>query len=113
MRFGDTHPSKLYSDCLKTPLGEVVKRKWERDGRPLDKSYQQLGPNLYGETDRRSVPITVNNRCVGTLNAAFLGDPGENRQLEKTLIEWAQTSKSPLVKYIGKHLDVSGPPARS
>jgi hypothetical protein len=113
MRFGDTHPSKLYSDCLKTPLGKVVKRKWEKDSRPLDKTYQQLGPTLYGETDRRSVPINVNNKCVGTLNAAFSGDPGENSELEKMLLEWAQTSKSPLVKYIGKNLDVSGPAARA
>lgn len=109
IRFGDTHPSKLYSKCLQTPLGTVVARNW---GRPhkADATSQRIGETFYGETHRRSVPIKVDNVYAGTLNAAFSGDPdGADGEIRKILIEWAQTEKSALVKYIEDNLDFSGP----
>jgi hypothetical protein len=109
IRFGDTHPSRLYSECLKTPLGKVVARSW---GRPhkADATSQRIGETFYGETHRRSVPIKVANVYAGTLNAAFSGDPdGAEEGIGKILLEWAQTEKSALVEYIEDYLDFSGP----
>jgi hypothetical protein len=108
IRFGDTHPSRLYSECLKTPLGRVVVRNWRQH--KADSTSQRIGETFYGETHRRSVPIKVGNLYAGTLNAAFSGDPGgADGEIGKMLIEWAQTEKSALVKYIEDHLDFSGP----
>jgi hypothetical protein len=109
IRFGDTHPSRLYSQCLKTPLGEVVPRHW---GQPhkADPSSQRIGEIFYGETHRRSIPIKISNVYVGTLNAAFSGDPTRSdKEIKNVLIEWAQGEKSALVKYIKDNLDYSGP----
>jgi hypothetical protein len=109
IRFGDTHPSKLYSTCLKTPLGTVVSRNW---GRPhkADATSQRVGEIFYGETHRKSAPIRVDNVYVGTLNAAFSGDPdGADGEIKTILIEWAQAGNSALVKYIEDNLDFSGP----
>lgn len=109
LRFGDTHPSKLYSDCLAVPLGTVVNRAWVSD--QADPSSQRTGENSYGETHRRSIPIQIDNKYVGTLNVAFLGDPdARNAEIQATLINWAQKATSPLVKYIKDNLDFSGPP---
>jgi hypothetical protein len=108
IRFGDTHPSTLYSTCLKTPLGAVIRREWERE--KADSTSQRIGEKFYGETHRRSIPIKVNNVYAGTLNAAFRGDPAEaDRNIKKKLIQWAQTGNSPLVRYIRDNLDFSGP----
>jgi hypothetical protein len=108
IRFGDTHPSRLYSECLKTPLGKVVARNWRQH--KADSTSQRIGETFYGETHRRSVPVKVGNLYAGTLNAAFSGDPdGADGEIGKILIEWAQTEKSALVKYIEDNLDFSGP----
>jgi hypothetical protein len=109
IRFGDTHPSKLYSQCLKTPLGKVVPRNW---GQPhkADATSQRIGETFYGETHRRSVPIKVDNVYAGTLNAAFSGNPsGADGEIKEILVDWAQTEKFALVKYIKDNLDFSGP----
>jgi hypothetical protein len=108
IRFGDTHPSRLYSECLKTPLGKVIARNWRQH--KADPTSQRIGETFYGETHRRSAPVKVGNLYAGTLNAAFSGDPdGADGEIGKILIEWAQTEKSALVKYIEDNLDFSGP----
>jgi hypothetical protein len=108
IRFGDTHPSRLYSECLKTPLGKVIARNWRQH--KADATSQRIGETFYGETHRRSAPVKVGNLYAGTLNAAFSGDPdGADGEIGKILIEWAQTEKSALVKYIEDNLDFSGP----
>lgn len=106
IRFGDTHPSKLYLECLKQPPRQVVKREWRTD--QADPTSQRLGENFYGETHRRSVAIRIGNRSVGTLNAAFLGNPAaKDAAIEKILFSWAQSSKSDLVKYVKDKLQYS------
>ena len=111
IRFGDTHPSALYSTCLNAPLGTVVPRTWRSD-KP-DPTSQRIGEKFYGETHRRSIPIKVQNVYVGTLNAAFLGDPSAaEKRIREILVEWAQTANSPLVRYIRDNLDFSGPKCR-
>jgi hypothetical protein len=108
LRFSDTHPSKLYLDCMKAPLGTVVPRDWKAI--KADPTSQRVGEVFYKETNRRSMPIQVGKAYVGTLNAAFQGDPSNvDQNIKKVLTEWAQTSKSPLVKYITNNLDYSGP----
>ena len=107
IRFGDTHPSALYSACLNAPLGTVVSRNWRSD--KADPTSQRIGEKFYGETHRMSIPIRVQNVYVGTLNAAFLGDPSAGgKRIRDILVEWAQTT-SPLVRYIKDNLDFSGP----
>jgi hypothetical protein len=106
IRFGDTHSSSLYRECLRQPPRKVVKRKWGADS--ADSTSQRLGENYYGETHRRSVPIKINRRSVGTLNAAFLGNPAaKDTGIEKILFRWAQYSNSDLVKYIKDKLHYS------
>ena len=106
IRFGDTHPSKLYLECLKQPSRRVVKREWRKDD--ADPTSQRIGENFYAETHRRSLPIKIGNRSVGTLNAAFLGNPAaKDTKIEKILFDWAQSSKSDLVKYIRDKLQYS------
>ncbi len=108
IRFGDTHPSALYSTCLSTPLGTVVPRTWGSD--KADPTSQRIGEKFYGETHRRSIAIKVQNVYVGTLNAAFLGDPAAaEKRIREILVERAQTANSPLVRYIRANLDFSGP----
>jgi hypothetical protein len=105
IRFGDTHPSKLYSDCLNAAPGQLVPRKWT--SKPESPGSQEIGKNFYAETHRRSVPIKVKGGSVGTLNAAFQGDPAaEDTNIEKILFHWAQ-EKSGLVDYIEQNLDYS------
>jgi hypothetical protein len=109
IRFGDTHPSKLFSECLAAPLGKVVPKDWVRADR-ADSSSQRIGERFYGETHRRSIAIKVGDIYVGTLNAAFLGDPTvADRKVRGILISWAQTGNSPLVRYIKSNLAFSGP----
>jgi hypothetical protein len=108
IRFGDTHPSALYSTCLSAPLGTVVLRTWR--SHKADPTSQRIGEKFYGETHRRSIPIKVKTVYVGTLNAAFLGDPSAaEKRIQEILVEWAQTANSPLVRYIRDNLDFSGP----
>jgi hypothetical protein len=108
IRFGDTHVSKLYTECLTKPQGEVVYRRWKPDR--ADPTSQEVGRNFYGETHRRSMPVKIGNCYAGTLNAAFLGAPtaANDRRIRNTLTMWAQTN-SPLVRYIRDHLAFSGP----
>jgi hypothetical protein len=111
IRFGDTHPSALYTSCLKAPLGTVVPRAWRSD--KADPTSQRIGEKFYGETHRRSIAIRVKTVYVGTLNAAFLGDPSATeKRIRGILVEWAQTANSPLVRYIRDNLDFSGPKCR-
>jgi len=106
IRFGDTHPSALYLECLKQPPRQVVRRTWKTD--KADSTSQRLGENFYGETHRRSMAIRINNCSVGTLNAAFLGNPAaKDTKIEKILFDWAQSSKSDLVNYIKDKLHYS------
>lgn len=108
IRFGDTHPSTLYSTCLSAPLGTIVPRSWRSD--KADPTSQRIGERFYGETHRRSIPIKVQNVYVGTLNVAFLGDPSAvEKRIREILVAWAQTANSPLVRYIRDNLDFSGP----
>ena len=52
--------------------------------------------------------IRINNCSVGTLNAAFLGNPAaKDTKIEKILFDWAQSSKSDLVNYIKDKLHYS------
>jgi len=105
IRFGDTHPSKLYSDCLNAASGQLVPRKWT--SKPESPGSQEIGKNFYDETHRRSVPIKIKGCSVGTLNAAFQGNPAaEDMNIEKILFHWAQ-KKSGLVDYIEQNLDYS------
>jgi hypothetical protein len=108
VRFSDTHPSKLFSDCLKAPLGTVVHRDWKVH--KVEKTCQRIGEKYYNESHRRSIPIKIGNVYVGTLNTAFSGDPaGKERQTKAKLVNWAQKSNSRLVKYIRTNLAYSGP----
>ncbi len=108
VRFSDTHPSKLYSECLTVPVGTVVHRDWK--AHKADRTSQRVGEKYYNESHRRSVPIKIGNRYVGTLNAAFSGDPADKeRQTKAKLIAWAQSPNSRLVKYIRSNLAYSGP----
>jgi hypothetical protein len=111
IRFGDTHRSTLYSDCVnsKTPLRTVVPRNWGKADK-ADATSQRIGETFYGETHRRSIPIVIGDLYVGTLNAAFFGDPvASDEKIRDILIDWAQTEKLPLVKYVKDNLDYSGP----
>jgi hypothetical protein len=56
------------------------------------------------------MPIVIEDLYVGTLNAAFFGDPvASDGKIRDLLIDWAQTEKFPLVKYVKDNLDYSGP----
>jgi hypothetical protein len=107
LRFGDTHPSRLYTDCLKKPAGEPVLKDWRKQS--ASPGSQELGKNFYNETHRRSVPVKINGRSVGTLNASFRGDPSDetDEQIQRVLFHWAQNAKSDLVAYIKENLDYS------
>ena len=110
IRFGDTHPSTLYSTCLNTPLGKVVPRAWGPDKDKANPTSQRIGEKFYGETHRRSIAIRIKTVYVGTLNAAFLGDPSSaEKKIREILLKWAQTANSPLVRYIRDNLEFSGP----
>ena len=114
LRFGDTHPSRLYTDCLRKALGEPVLKDWRKQS--ASPGSQELGKNFYNETHRRSVPVKIDGRSVGTLNAAFRGEPSgkKDEQILGILFRWAQDSKSDLLKYIKENLDYSGyAPAKS
>jgi hypothetical protein len=107
-RFSDTHPSKLFSECLKAPLGTVVHRDWK--AHKADGTSQRVGEKYYNESHRRSIPIKIGNIYAGTLNTAFAGDPaGKERQTKAKLVSWAQNPNSRLVKYIKQNLAYSGP----
>ena len=107
-RFGDTHPSKLYTECLAAAPGTVVHRDW--GAHQADQTSQRTGETSYGETHRRSIPIRITNRNIGTLNIAFLGDPApKEAEIKAVLVDFAQTPTSELVKYIERNLDFSGP----
>lgn len=107
-RLGDTHVSTLYKECLRAPLKTVVKRAWNGEG--ADATSQELGRKYYEETHRRSMPIKLGNRYVGTVNAAFSGDPGSSDpKIARVLEDWAQTETRGLVRYIQK-LNVRGLP---
>lgn len=102
IRYGDTHESKLYTDCLNTATGQLVHRQ-----QPASPGSQEIGKNFYNETHRISVPIKINDCSVGTLNVAFQDNPAaEDKNIEKILFHWAQT-KSDLVDYIEQNLDYS------
>jgi hypothetical protein len=105
IRFGDTHPSDLYSECLRKGPGELVRRDW---GQQLaSPGSQEIGKNFYGETHRRSVAVKING-SVGTLNAAFQGDPdAADKDIQNILFYWAQDANSGLVSYIKDNLDYS------
>lgn len=107
-RFSDTHPSKLFSDCLKAPPATVVHRDWK--AHKADNTSQKVGEKYYNESHRRSIPIKIGNVYAGTLNAAFAGDPAvKERQTKAKLVSWAQAPNSRLVKYIKQNLAYSGP----
>lgn len=107
-RFGDTHPSKLFSDCLTKPAGEVVRRDWNVD--KADPTSQRTGEEDYDEKYRRSIPIRVNNIYAGTLNVAFSGNPmDKDDDIKGVLVAWAQDQNSELVRYIKNNLDFAGP----
>jgi len=111
IRFGDTHRSTLYSECVnnKTPLRTIIPRNWGKSDK-ADATSQRIGETFYGETNRRSMPIVIEDLYVGTLNAAFFGDPvASDGKIRDLLIDWAQTEKFPLVKYVKDNLDYSGP----
>jgi len=106
IRFGDTHPSELYSECLAKGFGEMVRRDWGLQ--IASPGSQEIGKNFYGETHRRSVAVKVNGGSVGTLNAAFQGDPSAaDKDIENILFYWAQDPNSSLVDYIKNNLDYS------
>jgi hypothetical protein len=109
IRFGDTHLSKLYEDCLRAGVGAVVPREWIAPLRQqASQGSQEIGKNFYDETHRRSVAIKIKERFVGTLNAAFSGNPSaEDSSIRQILVYWAQDSNSALVKYIEAELDYS------
>ena len=106
IRFGDTHPSDLYLNCLKLSPGKILPSK-----RPASSGSQEIGKNFYDETDRRSAPIKIADRSVGTLNAAFLGDPAsQDQKIKDILVKWAQDKSSDLVTYIQNNLEYSPRP---
>lgn len=107
LRYNDTHWSKLYEDCLKEGPGKLVIRDWGKD--KASPGSQEIGVNFYQETHRRSAAITINRGSVGSLNAAFRGDPtaGEDKKIEEILFRWAQEPKSDLVTYIENNLEYS------
>ena len=106
IRFSDTHPSELYLECVRKGSGELVRRDWGQE--KASPGSQEIGKNFYGETHRRSVPVKINGGSVGTLNAAFQGDPaGEDKNIQNILLYWAQDPNSDLVDYIKNNLDYS------
>ena len=108
LRFSDTHPSALFSECMNTPVGKMVHRDWK--AHKADATSQRCGERYYDESHRRSVPIEIDNVYAGTLNAAFSGDPSSrDKEIETKLLEWGQTATSRLVDYIKKNLAYSGP----
>ncbi|HXG53654.1 MAG TPA: hypothetical protein VNN77_19810 [candidate division Zixibacteria bacterium] len=110
LRFGDTHPSRLFSDCLKVSPGDWVRRDWSKPPQ-ADPTSQRIGESFYGETHRRSVPILIDRVYAGTLNAAFLGDPSaKDDEIKARLVSWSQKPASELVRYVRTNLAYSGPP---
>ena len=108
VRFSDTHPSALFSECMKTAVGKVVHRDWK--AHKADATSQKCGERYYDESHRRSVPIKIDSVYAGTLNAAFSGNPSsQEKEIETKLLEWGQTATSRLVDYIKKNLAFSGP----
>jgi hypothetical protein len=111
LRINDTHRSTLYSECVNssTSLGKVIPRNWGKPDK-ADATSQRIGERFYDETNRRSIPIVIEELYVGTLNVAFQRDPAaSDGEIEKILVDWAQTENLPLVKYIKDNLDYSGP----
>jgi hypothetical protein len=105
-RFGDTHPSEIYSECLRKGFGEMVRRDWGHQ--IASRGSQEIGKKFYGETHRRSVAVTINGGSIGTLNAAFQGDPNaSDKDIQNILFYSAQDAKSGLVDYIKNNLDYS------
>jgi hypothetical protein len=109
LRYNDTNPSKLYEDCLKAAAKKLVARDWSDPSQLPGAMSQQIGRNFYGETHRRSVAIKIDDGSVGSLNAAFRGDPtaGEDTKIGDVLFRWAQQPGSDLVTYIKNNLDYS------
>ena len=107
IRFSDSHPSQLYHDCLKAAVGSIVTRNW--DSQKPDATSQQIGRKFYGEKARRSAPIKIGRLYVGTLNTAYLEEPGskEENRIKRILLKWAQDTNSPLIKYIKSNLAFS------
>jgi hypothetical protein len=119
IRFGDTHVSDLYLECLKL-AGKTVRHSKQ----PASSGSQEIGKNFYGETNRMSVPIKIADRSVGTLNAAFIGSPvapdpvrrdskidkSADTDIEKIMVRWAQDDKSDLVTYVEKNLNYCAAP---
>jgi hypothetical protein len=104
IRQGDTHESTLYTKCSATAAGQVFPRDWSKDS--ADNTSQEIGRTFYDETHRRSVPIQINGKSVGTLNAGFKGDPAnEDTEIGRVLLQWAQDTNSDLVQFIKNHLD--------
>jgi hypothetical protein len=88
-------------------LNRTVLKDWRKQS--ASPGSQELGKNFYNETHRRSVPVKINGRSVGTLNASFRGDPSDetDEQIQRVLFHWAQNAKSDLVAYIKENLDYS------
>jgi hypothetical protein len=104
IRFGDSHPSDLYRECLNKAAGQVVMREWVQHS--ASSGSQEIGRNFYDETHRRSIAVRISGRAVGTLNAGFRGDPTpEEKNLQYILLEWAQGLNSDLLTYIEQNLE--------
>jgi len=110
IRFGEQDVSDVYNEIFKKTLsnggGIFVERNWPRD----KQGSKRLVPRAKLKYQRYTA-IVVNSQCVGTLSVVLGKKPEsvkDRENLDKSLINWAQDSKSRLVTYIRDNFDYSG-----
>jgi len=105
-RFGDTHNSTLYRECLDEPE-KLILRNWGKDR--ADATSKECGTRFYNENHRRSIAIKAKIGSeilpVGTLNSAFGEEP--SARVNGLMQKWAKAD-SEFVEFIQKTFELNG-----
>ena len=111
-RFGDTHYSRLYEECLERP-GEIVRRDWrfdQSDPLKMEDGDAKFFSQKLGVMYRRSLGIKLDNRCVGTINVGFKDNPADetDTKVESAMRKWAIDPNSELSNYFRQNFELGG-----
>jgi hypothetical protein len=112
-RFGDDNPSKVYSETVSNPEGEIITRYWKgTDYAEKGGNAKALGHEI-GCDYQRFVAIRVpvggdKYQQVGTITVGFMKNPASPR-VQKIMKKWAQDPKSKYVKFLKANFTLGGP----
>jgi hypothetical protein len=122
-RFGDSVPSKVYSQALDEAGRKVIERDWDWQRLCKEKRVEsRLLVQKAGLMHQKFIGIIAEQagkrRCVGTLTVSFAKRPRQEHDVKPKMKQWAawpknlkskECIKSRLVKYIENHIALGGP----